>query len=92
MIVLRCTDSGGEACVSENELLEVESTTDAFQVDVADEKLVGGCLDSTTHVDKLATKMAVPVLVEAGRTPLLIGYLVPLTDDIDCKLEVEIPS
>ena len=54
-------------------------------------KLVVAKLGLATHMDKLVVKVAVPILVEVGKTQRLTVCLLPLAGDV-CKLEVEIPS
>ena len=54
-------------------------------------KLVVAKLGLATHMDKLVLKVAVPILVEGGKTHLLTFCLLPFAGEACCKLEVEAP-
>ena len=61
---------------------------------VVDAKLVVAKLDLVSHMSKLVMKMAVPILVKAGKTQLFSACvcLLPCAGVDCCKLEVVTPS
>ena len=58
-------------------------------------KLVVAKLGLTTRMGNLVLEVAVPILVEAGKTQLLVAavvFLLPSAGDAWCKLEIDTPT